>query len=109
MRQWRINIGDGFNYSEPIEKNVALAAFKAISETNDDKTISLIPVYYIIMDCNDNVMFNAKKFRSFPDGWSYIYENMSDSEIMDVFVVMLSDNIKEYIKLQKKGVNSGNS
>jgi len=103
MRQWRLNLGDGYNYSEPMDRHVSVEAFKAITETNDDKEITLVPVRYIVIDWADNVMFGGKKFKSFDDGWSYVYDHMEEEELDDVYVVLLSDAIKKDIKLNNIG------
>ena len=102
MRQWRLNIGSKYNYSEPMDKNVALAAFKAIAETNDDKDISLVPVKYIVIDWANNVMLNGKRFRSFDDGWAYIYEHVLEEHFEDIYVVLESDAVKALIEFKKR-------
>lgn len=44
---------------------------------------------YIIKDWADNLMFGGREFKTFEDGWEYIYVNIPDEDNAydDVFVV----------------------
>ncbi len=47
---------------------------------------------FVIEDWAGNVMFHGKEFKTFEDGWDYIYENIKeefegDGTYDDVFVI----------------------
>ena len=51
---------------------------------------------YRIEDWAGNVMFNDKRFKTFEDGWDYIYEHIEDKDNAydDVFVVIIKNDVK---------------